>query len=68
MSWIVCLHRVPKKIVSDRGMQFTLRFWERLHETLDTQLHFSYAYHPQTDGQTERVDQILEDMLRACAL
>jgi hypothetical protein len=56
------------KIVSDRGTQFTLRFWERLHETLDTQLRFNSAYHPQTDGQTERVNQILEDMLRACAL
>jgi hypothetical protein len=43
-------------------------FWERLHETLDTQLRFSSAYHPQTDGQTERVNQILEDMLRAYAL
>jgi transposase InsO family protein len=68
MSRIVCLHGVLKKIVSDRGTQFTLKFWERLHETLDTQLRFSSAYHPQTDGQTERVNQILEDMLRACAL
>jgi hypothetical protein len=50
MSKIVCLHGVPKKIVSDRGTLFTLRFWERLHETLDTQLRFSSTYHPQTDG------------------
>jgi transposase InsO family protein len=68
MSRIVCLHGVMKKIVSDRGTQFTLKFWERLHETLDTQLRFSSPYHPQTDGQTETVNQILEDMLRACAL
>jgi hypothetical protein len=68
MSRIVCLHGVPKKIVSDRGTQFTSRFWEKLHEALDTQLHFSFAYHLQTDGQTERVNQILEDMLRACDL
>jgi hypothetical protein len=65
MSRIVCIHGVPKKIVSDRG---TSRFWERLHETLDSQLCFSSTYHPRTDGQTERVNQILEDMLRACAL
>jgi transposase InsO family protein len=50
MSRIVCLHRVPKKIVSARGTQFSSKFWERLHETLDTQLRFSSAYHPQTDG------------------
>jgi hypothetical protein len=67
-SRIVCLYGVPKKIVSDRGTQFTSKFWERLHKTLNTQLRFSYAYHPQTDGQTERVNRILEDMLRACAL
>jgi transposase InsO family protein len=68
MMRIVCRHGVPKKIVSDRGTQFTSRFWERLHETLDTQLRFSSAYHPQTNGQTERVNQVLEDMLRACPL
>jgi transposase InsO family protein len=68
MSRIVCLHGVLKKIMSDRGTQFTSKFWERLHEILDTQLRFSSAYHPQTDGQTKRVNQILEDMLRACAL
>jgi hypothetical protein len=59
---------MPKNIMYDKGTQFTLRFWERFHETLDTWLCFSSAYHPQTDGQTERVNQILEDMLRACAL
>jgi transposase InsO family protein len=68
MSRIVCLHGVPKKIVSDRGTQFTSKFLERLHETLDTQLRFSSAYHPQTDSQTKRVNQILEDMLRVCPL
>ncbi len=68
MTRIVCLHGVPKKIVSDRGTQFTSRFWERLHDSLGTHLNFSSAYHPQTDGQTERINQILEDMLRACAL
>jgi hypothetical protein len=47
---IVCLHRVPKKIVSDRGTQFTSKFWEKLHESMDTKLNFSSAYHPQTDG------------------
>jgi transposase InsO family protein len=64
MSRILCLHGVPKNIVSDRGTQFTLRFWERFHETVDTQLRFSSAYHP----QTERVNQLLQDMLRAYAL
>jgi transposase InsO family protein len=64
----VCLHGVPKKIVSDRGTQFTSKFWEKIHESMDTKLNFSSAYHPQTDGQTERVNQIHEDMLRAWAL
>ena len=68
MERIVCLHGVPKKIVLDRGTQFTSHFWQKLHESMDTKLNFSSAYHPQTDGQIERTNQILEDMLRACAL
>jgi len=64
----VCLHGVPKKIVSDRGTQFTSYFWQQVHSLLGTKLNFSTAYHPQTDGQTKRINQILEDMLRACAL
>ncbi|WVZ93769.1 hypothetical protein U9M48_039726, partial [Paspalum notatum var. saurae] len=68
ISRIVCLHGVPKRIISDRGSQFTSRFWEQLHNSLDTKLRFSTAYHPQTDGQTERTNQILDDMLRACAI
>jgi transposase InsO family protein len=68
MLRLICLHGVPKKIMSDRGTQFTSKFWEWLHETLDTQLHFSSTYYPQTNGQTKRVNQILEHMLRDCAL
>jgi hypothetical protein len=68
MRQIVCSHGVPKSIVSDRGTQFTSHFWRQLYESMGTRLEFSTAFHPQTDGQTERVNQILEDMLRACAL
>ena len=68
MSRIVCLHGVPTTIVSDRGTQFTSKFLHQLHQTLGTRLEFSTAFHPQTDGQIERVNQIREDMLRACAL
>jgi hypothetical protein len=65
---ILSLHGVPKTIVLDRGPQFVSKFCEELHKALDTKLLHSSAYHPQTSGQTERVNQILEDMLRACAL
>jgi hypothetical protein len=68
MARIVSLHGVPKKIVLDRGSKFTSRFWKSFHENMDMKLKFSSAYHPQTDGQTERINQVLEDMLRACAL
>jgi transposase InsO family protein len=62
MSRIVCLHGVPKKIVSDRGTQFTSHIWQQLHEALGINLNFSSAYHPQTDGRTERTDQVQEDL------
>jgi transposase InsO family protein len=65
---VICLHGVPKTIISDRRSQFVARFWDQLHAFLGTHLIHSSAYHPQTGGQTERVNQILEDMLRACVL
>jgi hypothetical protein len=68
MSRIVCLHGISKKIVPHRGFQFTSEFWEKLHESMDTKINLSSAYHPQTDWQTERTNQILEDMLRAYVL
>jgi hypothetical protein len=68
MDQIVRLHGIPKTIISDRGTQFVALFWEQLHECLGTKLIRSSSYHPQTDGQTERINQILEDMLRASIL
>jgi transposase InsO family protein len=62
---IVRLHGIPKTIVSDRGTQFMAHFWEQLHESLGTKLILSSSYHPQIDGQTEQVNQIVENMLRA---
>jgi hypothetical protein len=68
LDQIVCLHGVPKTIISDRRAQFIARFWEQLQYALGTKLIRNFAYHPQTDGQTERINQILEYMLRACVL
>ena len=65
---IVRLHGVPISIVSDQDLKFTSRFWPKLQNALGTTLHFSTAFHPQTDGQSERTIQTLEDMLRACVL
>ena len=65
---IVRLHGIPLNIVSDRDPRFTSRFWKALQQAFGTQLRFSTAYHPQTDGQTERTIQTLEDMLRACVM
>jgi transposase InsO family protein len=68
LDQIVHLHGIPKTIISDHGAQFIARYWEQLQHALGTKLIRSSAYHPQTDGQTERVNQILEDMLRAYVL
>jgi hypothetical protein len=65
---ILKLHGVPKSIVSDHGAQFVSKFWRSLHQALKTHLDYSSAYHPQTDKQTEQINQVLEDMLRACVL
>ncbi|GJW38328.1 putative reverse transcriptase domain-containing protein [Tanacetum coccineum] len=58
-------HGVPISIISDRDSRFTSRFWQSMQEALRTRLDMSTAYHPQTDGQSERTIQTLEDMLRA---
>ncbi|KAL4025841.1 hypothetical protein IC575_014247 [Cucumis melo] len=68
MTEIVRLHGVPVSIISDRDTRFTSKFWKGLQLALGTRLDFSTTFHPQTDGQTERLNQILEDMLRACVL
>ncbi|GJX66221.1 putative reverse transcriptase domain-containing protein [Tanacetum coccineum] len=65
---VVSRHGVPVLIISDRDSKFTSHFWKSLNEALGTQLDMSMAYHPQTDSQSERTIQTLEDMLRAYAL
>ncbi|KAA0053598.1 DNA/RNA polymerases superfamily protein [Cucumis melo var. makuwa] len=68
MMEIVRLHGVPVSIVSNRDARFTSKFWKGLQLALGTRLDFNTAFHPQSDSQTERLNQILEDMLRACVL
>lgn len=65
---VMRLHGVPVSIVSDRDPRFTSRFWEGFQKAWGTKLSFSTVFHPQTDGQSKRTIQTLEDMLRACAL
>ncbi|GJX56325.1 putative reverse transcriptase domain-containing protein [Tanacetum coccineum] len=65
---IVARHGVPTSIISDRDGRFTSRFWQTMQKALGTRLDMSTAYHPQTDGQSERTIQTLEDMLRACVI
>ncbi|GKB73772.1 putative reverse transcriptase domain-containing protein [Tanacetum coccineum] len=65
---VVTRHGVPVLIISDRDGRFTSQFWQSLQKALGTQLDMSTAYHPQTDGQSERTIQTLEDMLRTCVI
>ncbi|GJV43085.1 putative reverse transcriptase domain-containing protein [Tanacetum coccineum] len=65
---VVSRHRVLVSIISDRDGRFTSQFWQALQNALGTQLDMSTAYHPHTDGQSERTIQTLEDMLRACVI
>ncbi|KAJ9566605.1 hypothetical protein OSB04_002571 [Centaurea solstitialis] len=65
---IVRLHGTPVSIVSDRDARFTSTFWQSFQREMGTRVNLSTAYHPQTDGQSERTIQTLEDMLRACVL
>ncbi|GJY37234.1 putative reverse transcriptase domain-containing protein [Tanacetum coccineum] len=65
---VVSKHRVPISIISDRDGRFTSQFWQSLNKGLGTQLDMSTAYHPQTDGQSKRTIQTVEDMLRACVI
>ncbi|KAD4385309.1 hypothetical protein E3N88_25477 [Mikania micrantha] len=65
---IVARHGVPISIIFDRDSRFTSRFWQTLQTALGTRLNLSTAYHPQTDGQSERTIQTLEDMLRSCVI
>ncbi|GKD33017.1 hypothetical protein Tco_1248526 [Tanacetum coccineum] len=65
MKEIVARHGIPVSIISDRDSHFTSRVWQSFHKALGMQLDLSTAYHPQTDGQSERTIQTLDDMLRA---
>nr|GEW43737.1 hypothetical protein [Tanacetum cinerariifolium] len=68
LNEIVARHGVSILIISDRDSRFTSRFWQSMQEALGTRLEISTAYHPQTDGQSERTIQTLEDMLKVCVL
>nr|GFC28224.1 putative reverse transcriptase domain-containing protein [Tanacetum cinerariifolium] len=65
---VVTRHGIPVSIISDRDPRFASNFWRSLHNALGTRLDMSTAYHPETDGQSERTIQTLKDMLSACAI
>ena len=62
---VVRLHGIPAQIISDRDVKFTSKFWRTMFQSLGTLLNLSIAYHPKTNGQIERVNQVIEDMLRS---
>ena len=64
MKDIFRLHGIPKVIISDRDVKFRENLWKDLFKGLGTELNFSVAYHPQTDGKNEIVNHVLEDILR----
>ena len=64
ITWVIAKHGTPTDIVSDCGALFISNFWKSLAKRLDIKLNLSTAYHPETDGQTERLNQILEQYLR----
>lgn len=68
INTIIRLHGVPVSKVSDRDPKFTSKFWQAFQQVLGTKVHLSTAYHPQTDGQSERTIQTLEDLLRLSVL
>ena len=65
---IVWLRGVPVSIISNRDPKFTAHFWKSFQRAMGKQLMMSIAFHPQTDGQSERTIQVLKDMLQACVL
>nr|GEX56335.1 putative reverse transcriptase domain-containing protein [Tanacetum cinerariifolium] len=65
---VVARHGIPVSIICDRDPRFASRFWRTLQKALGTSLDMCTAYHPETDGQSERTIQTLEDMLHACAI
>lgn len=68
ISIIVKLHGISSNIISNRDPRFTSRFWGSLKDPLGSKLRLGSAYHPQTDGQTERTIQSLKGLLRACVI
>nr|GEY93058.1 putative reverse transcriptase domain-containing protein [Tanacetum cinerariifolium] len=68
LTEVVTRHGIPVSIICDRDPRFTLNFWKAFQKAMDTRLDMSTAYHPKTDGQSERTIQTLEDMLHACVI